>query len=84
MADNTYNGWHGKGDRETAWATWNLALWIDNEEPLYRARLRADTSTADACEAFAREVYSSGQTPDGASLDDVNWDEVVEHWRDEC
>ena len=31
--DNTYNGW-------TNYETWNVALYINNEEPLYREAVR--------------------------------------------
>lgn len=29
MAEDTYNGW-------TNYETWNVNLWLDNDEPLYR------------------------------------------------
>ena len=31
--EKTYNGWHN-------WETWAAALWIDNDEPNYRMKLR--------------------------------------------
>lgn len=74
------NGW-------TNWATWNVALWIGNVESTYRARCRAigaDSTEADV-ERFVRETYPSG-TPDmdgPADLADVDYGELLEHWRAE-
>jgi len=68
----TYNGWAN-------WATWNVALWIQNDEFLY--------NTAKACvtyregletpwEKFVRCMTDGqigrhlGQTPDGCRWDD--------------
>ena len=80
MSDNTYNGWIGDGTLDSAKATWNLGLWIDNDYTTYKARLAADTSTPEACEAFARGIYPNGETPDEWKLDMVNWTEICEHW----
>ena len=32
---DTYNGWTGKGNRASAYFTWDVALWIDNEPGTY-------------------------------------------------
>jgi len=32
---DTYNGWEGRGTRASAYATWNVALWLDNEPGTY-------------------------------------------------
>ena len=31
MSDTSYNGWSN-------WATWNMALWLDNDESFYNIR----------------------------------------------
>jgi hypothetical protein len=53
-----------------SWNAWNVALWIGNEEPLYRAALDCKRRTSNATAAarlFSREVISFGsRTPDGA------------------
>jgi len=89
MTDNTYNGW-------TNWETWNVALWCDNEEVIYRAKWRSKPDTAVAVAFFVRDWFPDG-TPDMDSTDSatlygaksnsgypaVNWDEIADNWREE-
>lgn len=79
----SYNGW-------TNWATWNVALWIDNEEPLYREKMRflrrqwRELDAADV-EQFCRDLFPDG-TPDmdgKTELRDVDWGEIASNWQDE-
>jgi hypothetical protein len=79
-----YNGW-------TNWATWNVELWLDNEEPLYRAKCafirRTDRDDIDnlSVERFVLDYFPNG-TPDMDSakeLADVNWQEIAESWQAE-
>jgi hypothetical protein len=85
---STYNGW-------TNWATWNVALWVDNREEYYYARLATATMnagkewTAETVEDFVRAIFPEG-TPDMADgvmmvdgLDAVNYEELTEHWNEE-
>jgi hypothetical protein len=81
MKNKRYNGWAN-------YETWNVPLWIGNEEPLYRAMLDRRPFTATEAEAFAREIFPDG-TPDfddrgGAKAYElVNWGEVAEAWNEE-
>lgn len=85
-----YNGWPGK-TRDAAWATWNVALWIGNDEGLYKAHrhwLRnwegRGPFAADA-QAFCEEVFPEG-TPDMNSLREMvkaNWAHLAKNWCDE-
>ena len=83
---STYNGW-------TNWATWNVALWVDNKEEYYFARVETAEMvkkwTAEAVEDFVRAIFPEG-TPDMADgvmmvdgLDAVNYEEITEHWNEE-
>lgn len=75
-----YNGW-------TNWETWQINLWLDNEEPLYREKQRflrrldgiREPLQADAIEAFCREQFPKG-TPDmdPGDMEKVNWTEIAE------
>ncbi len=84
-SDVKYEGWAN-------WATWNLMLWTDNEEPIYRAKVSLirsldprDDKLADQILAFFREQFPEG-TPDMSPEDmfKVDWDEVVQHIVDEA
>lgn len=79
-----YNGW-------TNYETWNLNLWIENEEPLYRAKQSVirrawNPITGDDVKRFFLAVMD-GTTPDfdmlresGETVDPINFDEIAEHW----
>ena len=74
-----YNGW-------VNWATWNAALWMDNDEFIYKRRMIRKPGTATEAERLFREYFPAG-TPD---MDDpikdmaqVDWDEIAESWRAE-
>lgn len=69
MARKPYNG-------HESWNAWNVALWIGNDEPLYRAAIEAirrprndgkPVSVHCATRRFFRDTGLDGQrTPDGA------------------
>ena len=70
--DTTYNGW-------TNYHTWNVSLYIQNEEPLYQL--------ARGCENYEEFLdvsgLAGGVTPDGVSwtdpeLDTDELDEMLE------
>jgi hypothetical protein len=80
----SYNGWSN-------WATWNVNLWIMNEEPLYRewqrlinhmVTLPNQLEMEQAAKQFVFDLFPSG-TPDmdhASELADVNYADLVETW----
>lgn len=87
-----YNGW-------TNYETWNVALWIGNDEGLYHAyreqieqktRFQPDEKiTGEDVKMFYVE-FMDATTPDltqmrkaGEHIDAVNYDEIAEHWEEE-
>jgi hypothetical protein len=73
MSDN-YNGWEN-------YHTWNVALWINNEEPLYRLAVGyAIASNKPSYKQFVRLIgdtmpdYLKAVTPDGVSWTDPTLD----------
>lgn len=71
MNDSTYNGWKNR-------ATWNVAMWINGDEPLYRTACAfVRTWGSDPTyRAFADNylcAYGAG-TPDGIAWNDPTLD----------
>ena len=68
----SYNGWSN-------YETWNVYLWITNDEPIYRGLLDARPVSAADAESFCRRIFPEG-TPDmdsAADLDAVDWNEIA-------
>ena len=59
LTDTEYNGW-------TNQATWNVALWINNDEGLYD--IARETGSYQDFVAYISEFMT--QTPDGVRFDD--------------
>jgi len=70
--ENGYNGWTNR-------ATWNVALWVDNDQDTYTWRMEVQPSTAATCKAFGEMVFGH-KTPDGCLLANVDWTEIAEAW----
>lgn len=88
MSAHGYNGWAN-------WETWNVNLWLDNEEPLYREKvrfLRRGNIDNITVKAFCKEQFPDG-TPDMQSDEHetvaqqwakVDWSELAEAWEAEA
>jgi hypothetical protein len=67
----TYNGWAN-------YHTWNVALWISNEEPLYRAAVEYAESADSPTYGDYIAIWMGGDwgdvTPDGVSWTDPTLD----------
>lgn len=71
MSDNTYNGWKN-------WATWNVALWLGNDEALYKLSRRF-VSYKDLANKLAE--MDTHETEDGASYKDPDLDtDALDEW----
>ena len=77
-----YNGYPNR-------ATWNVSLWLNNEEYHYRA-LQAMAKEAENADALATaikeycsEVWQGGLTPDGDKLAACDFDFIAkDEWED--
>ncbi len=64
--DTTYNGWAN-------YETWNVALWIQNDEPLYRLT-RVNSRHGYEGLVPVLQDYMGNRTPDGVAWDDPELD----------
>jgi hypothetical protein len=74
MTTKTYNGWRNR-------ATWNTALWMTNDESIYRSMVeffRAEEITKENARFFCNLLWPCSETPDGDELADVCWPEIVD------
>ena len=79
-----YNGWAN-------YQTWNIALWVGNDEPTYRKAMHLMTqwnacpATPEEAERLTKELYPDG-TPDlynvEACYDGVDWSEIAEMYQE--
>ena len=83
MSDNTYNGWAN-------YETWNVNLWIQNDEGLYGFVRDGLEEMLDRCDndwenvsitdlkELVRDAFGANKTPDGVSLMDsaIDWFEL--------
>lgn len=72
MSDNTYNGWKN-------WSTWNVALWLGNDEGLYKTSRRF-VSYKDLADHLMNDCYNA-MTPDGVYWNDESLDTyALDEW----
>ena len=64
IEDTTYNGW-------TNYETWNVALWIGNDEGLYHCARRCYSY-----QDFIDRFDDDSETPDGVKFNDPNINHV--------
>lgn len=80
--EDRYNGWIN-------YATWDVNLWLANDEPMYRDVLQLRGAVARNPDQLAKELedYVRGvATPEGfgdltvAELDEVAWPDIAAAW----
>ena len=80
MNDNTYNGW-------TNFSTWEVNLWLCNEEPYYRDMIalrnlafyegQGAKGFGTLIKLYAEKNRLEGNLNDETDLDEVNWQEIA-------
>ena len=65
MTDTTFNGWKN-------YETWNVALWLQNDYPLYQM---AQQWAEHGYKSLSHQLIELGpETPDGVRWDDASLD----------
>jgi len=67
MLTETYNGW-------TNWETWNVSLWIGNDEGLYHLARQFRHLGYKAFASMMMELDDNNATLDGVKWNDPNLD----------
>jgi len=84
MNNKEYNGW-------TNWETWNVLIWLDNDEDLYHMkqsfirRNEHKQNFESIVKSFLIVMFPNG-TPDMKSaveMEAVNYQEIAETWKEE-
>ncbi len=73
MANTDYNGWKNR-------STWNIALWLSNDEGYYNATLEFAKKyplTPNKVKAFCHRLFGD-RTPDGDRMGSVDWPAIAE------
>jgi hypothetical protein len=86
-----YNGWVGKGNKASAYATWRVKLELVDADYLYEGYAEAPDAhdLADRIEEDCKDYVCASVDDEGAEklatqyalafLDNVSWDEIAEH-----
>lgn len=72
MNDEEHNGWTNR-------ATWNVSLWLGNDKAVYEQVRALKLFDAAQFANFCGWLWGN-ETPDGDSLQEVNWEEIAEFW----
>lgn len=73
---DSYNGWAN-------YDTWNVALWVNNDEPMYGHMRRYRPYNAAKAKRFCR-LCLGPQTKDGVRLDGpIDWQAIAEDFNEE-
>lgn len=78
--DQRYNG-------HTNWATWNIKLWVFNEEGVYLQMVANRPYVPKSAEVFVREAFLDGipgmAGKEAGEMENVDWESVAEAFNEE-